>query len=394
MDSYLSDQFNLLSVALNDSVRVQPVRSSLTVQGAENVIVLDQKGSVLVENYAENATVPVLYPYVYDANTGHNLLCDSSEFMKYMIRELLKLNKNKKEKEVVSVEKIIFIDELGGIPSIERRSNAHVFINLSQEFEEIQSELHIGHLYDLKQRDIHTQNLEDMEMLLEEGITGLITTLDIAIENHKMNPIIYNVLTDRSLVSSSLSTNKISNDDVQDRITKTTIFKKGLTVTVLNSLDEVDLVKLKQLIDDSFKRSLNLDHYVSRVKGNINKIVIVGDYDGCAIVTNEVSQATGLEFPYLDKFAISRAAQGSLGVADMIFNVLMKQVAKRNVLIWRSKKRNPVNGWYFQRSNGSFTLNEKSEFRLFWSGGNGKWDELAFRAFVDIVEGIEPSFET
>lgn len=383
IDNYLFDQFNLLSNLWNKELDLIPVKSSLFIN--KEVKIDDEIANFLLkENKLKKNFIPILFPYIYDSVNSKNLLCDSSLFLKHLIDNLKKLNTNH---ERLSVEKIIFIDELGGIPSIERLNNSHVFINLNQEYNEILAELHIGHL-SLKDRLIHINNLNDMDQLLDLDSTGLITTLDIAIENLNSNPIIYNILTDRSLVSSSLSIDKISNNDIQKKVIKTTMIKKGLSVQIYNDLKEIDLTKLKNLIDESFKRSLNLDHYLNRISKIINKIIIIGDYDGCAIITNE--SANGKSFPYLDKFAVSKKSQGSLGVADMIFNILVKNYSS-DVFLWRSKKKNPVNGWYFQRSNGSLNL-PNSEFRLFWNGEK-RFNNDDLEAFIEITQSIEPSFE-
>ena len=75
------------------------------------------------------------------------------------------------------------IDPIGGIPSIERHQTSHVFINLSQEYSDILSELFIGHI-EPKYRDTHVDNLNTMNNVLSyineksgnDETTGIITT--------------------------------------------------------------------------------------------------------------------------------------------------------------------------------------------------------------------------
>jgi amino-acid N-acetyltransferase len=100
-----------------------------------------------------------------------------------------------------------------------------------------------------------------------------------------------------------------------------------------------------QLIEDSFGRRLDVDHYKSRVQNKIAAIIVAGDYEGAAIVTKESAGAmgSGTHVPYLDKFAVTSKSQGSGGVADIVFNVLTSSFP--NDLIWRSRKSNPVNKW-------------------------------------------------
>lgn len=106
------------------------------------------------------------------------------------------------------------IDPIGGIPSIERNQTSHVFINLSQEYSDIVSELYIGFIKP-EYRIFHMNNLKAMNKTLtlvsdktgNDETTGIITTPDImSVNNDQLNPIIYNVLTDRSIISSSLPT--------------------------------------------------------------------------------------------------------------------------------------------------------------------------------------------
>src|SRR5207237_7350978 len=46
----------------------------------------------------------------------------------------------------ISLDRIIFLDPLGGIPSIDRPSGAHVFINLEQEYKDLKNQLTAHHL--------------------------------------------------------------------------------------------------------------------------------------------------------------------------------------------------------------------------------------------------------
>ncbi|KAG7883028.1 hypothetical protein KL937_000201 [Ogataea polymorpha] len=220
--------------------------------------------------------------------------------------------------DLLTVEKIIYLEDLGGIPSLERFQSSHVYINLLQEYDDIISELYIGHL-DSSVRDVHVQNLTEMNQLLaiQPAATGLITTPDIATLRHgtrTTNPIIYNVLTDRPTISSSLPVNLKKTPQLN-----TTVIKRGTPLTIHLSDDQpdgkgidllefdrqkiIDLNKLTHLINDSFGKTLDLERYLNRVNGNIAAIIIAGDYEGGAIVTWE--SAGGRRVPYLDKFATS-----------------------------------------------------------------------------------------
>jgi amino-acid N-acetyltransferase len=383
IDNFIFTQFNHLNRCLsNKSIKLTPVRSLFSV--TDEKLSLDPPTQII--HSLTDSHIPVIFPYVFDTAKSKQWIINSTEYLSNLIPELHNI-----EGVELTVEKMIFIDKLGGIPSIERSNNSHVFINLEQEYDRIQSELNIGHL-SIYERGIHSSNVASMKQILTSvnytDLTGIITTLTIANENLNMNPIIYNILTDRSIVSSSLPTTKYANKEfITNKVSRTSIIKKGLNVLQRRSFKELDMVKFKALIDDSFKRSLDLEHFLTRVEPVLNQIIIVGDYDGIAIITNEKA-SSGAIIPYLDKFAISRNAQGSLGVADMIFNLLKREY--KDNLLWRSKKANPVNGWYFQRSSGSLGLVD-SEFRIFWTKPNVRTKDLV--DYVEIGKSIVPSWE-
>lgn len=381
-DNLIFDQYQRLSNSLElDGLKLSPIRCLLT----------DMKLSspeLLVAPLQQDLT-PVIYPYVYDSADSREVIVNSTDYLERFVQELYELNEADDTLDL-TVEKVVYLDNLGGPPSVERSNNSHVFINLNQEYDRIISELNIGHL-SIEDKTRHIDNLTSMKRVLSAynslDLTGMITTLGIANENLNLNPIVYNILTGRSLISSSLPVTKFNKKKVHEQIRKTSVIRKGLDIKIVRSVDELDLSKFKALIDDSFKRSLNLNHYLDRIAHSLSSIIIVGDYDGIAIITNETDPVSGLSYPYLDKFAISRKIQGSLSIADIIFNILKTNY--KHQLIWRSKKVNPVNGWYFQRSHGSLSL-DQSEFRLFWFG---KLNQPQLEHCVRITKSIKPSWD-
>lgn len=391
IDNYLFDQYKYLNKCLEDKqlLKITPVRCALSKSLGDSDDNVTIEVPDMIINPLKDQKVPIVFPYVFAHHFGREVIYNSTQYLKYFIQNLTKLNTQ--DRTLLTVEKLVFIDELGGPPSIERANNSHVFINLNQEYDRIISELNIGHL-SIDDKYSHINNLENLKEILESttnDLTGIITTLPIANKNLDLNPIIYNILTDRTLVSSSLPITKFKNkQEVTRKVSKTTVIRKGLEIKTYKSFDQIDLKRFKNLIDTSFKRSLDLDHFLERVSPILSKVIIVGDYDGIAIVTNETSSTTGESIPYLDKFAVSREAQGSLNIADIIVNILRTDY--KNGLLWRSRKTNPVNGWYFQRSDGSLTLKD-SEFRIFWIGKG--INEKKLETFVEIGKSIKPSWD-
>jgi amino-acid N-acetyltransferase len=167
----------------------------------------------------------------------------------------------------------------------------------------------------------------------------------------------------------------------------------------LNSSPEIDFEKLKFLIEDSFNRPLDIDDYLSRVHNNLAGIIIAGDYEGGAILTWEKppNRPDRPPVPYLDKFAVLKRSQGSGGVADVLFNAMVQDCFPNGV-VWRSRKTNPVNKWYFERSTGTWQI-PNAQWTMFWTGNDvdseGKKDQEwmeRLNDYVDVCENIQPSW--
>lgn len=260
----------------------------------------------------------------------------------------------------VHLDRLIFLDPLGGIPALDRPSGAHVFVNLQQEFADIEASLRAdgcGH---------HLKSLRTMRSalaLLPPTASGVITTPEAAAAAHARlpdaapqhprikNPLIHNLLTDKPIFSSSLPT-------ATSPSTQTTLIKHGTPLqmfpqgTKLTS-PEVDLAKLVALIEDSFGKTLDVSHYTERVNDRIAGLIIAGDYEGAAIVTWETPPAdpSAPRVCYLDKFAVARRSQGVGGVADVVFKAMTASMQPGRLfdgaegIVWRSRRNNPVNKW-------------------------------------------------
>lgn len=365
-----------------------------------------------------NGIVPVVVPLAYDPVTSEEKLIIADDAVVFLIKELTRTGK-----QFLSVEKVIFIDPLGGVPSIERHG-AHVYVNLVQELNDITAELHLGFIPPTN-REIHLANLRTMDRalgLLPPSATGLITTPKIAALSSSRNPIIYNILTDRPIISPSLPV-----ELKKTPIVETTIVRKGMPVILIKNkfgldllkeskVGTIDLSRLWDLIEDSFGRKLDVEHYMRRVNGKVAGIIIAGDYEGAAIITWEearkLREAQNSDPPriiseldrinqaaehtmykkvaYLDKFAVRRSSQGAAGVADIVFKTMVMELFPEEIL-WRSRKVNPVNKWYFERSKGTLKL-PGSEFCAFWTGTRTR-EAKRLNEYIDICTHIKPSWK-
>lgn len=425
--------------------------------------------------------IPVIQPYVFDETTASQRLTnDIVSFMENIVPG----------GGAPYIDKFFILNNIGGIPSDERRNNAHVFINLSQEYKTLASSLseqagsfsvrepQSQNLLDrltlhLKEDELislerqYKEHLEDLQLMnavlsrLSNSSTGLITTTKAAaLTSDRKNPLLYNLLTDRSLISSSLPrfkarpeqwdedhswyemSNEVEANDYafrepdysgaakhqEDSILVTTVLKRGVHIKTLeyrtlsqyNSIglpesfhskeaskvsytedSKVNLTKLKRILDHSFGRDLDLDHYLNRINGRIASIIVIGDYEGIAVLTYEGPSEN--PFVYLDKFAVLPHLKGSLGISDIIFNLMFKSFPRE--LLWRSRSDNVVNKWYFQRSVGVLDLSialsdddrKKSQFKLFYHGDPDSnkdpfQDKARLKEYATCVRDIEPSW--
>jgi amino-acid N-acetyltransferase len=311
----------------------------------------------------------------------------------------------------LSVERVIIVDPIGGLPAQERQGASHVYINLRQEFDNIVEEMSANILSPdialASATKLHLRNLAIIKMclgLLRPTSSALITTPAIAASKPSQTvpqSLIHNLLTDKPLISPSLPPRRSSTP-----VSKTTLLRLGMPVEIFTSLaeDGADdsgprFEHLVSLIEDSFGRRLSVAYYKSRLRDRTAAIIIAGDYEGAAIVTKETVPGTEEWIYYLDKFAVSSKSQGSQGVADVVFNVLVSLFP--DSLIWRSRKNNPVNKWvrlcspltdieYFERARGAWKV-PRSNWTVFWTFPH--IDPLRFEKYVEVVESIGPSWQ-
>lgn len=133
-----------------------------------------------------------------------------------------------------------------------------------------------------------------------------------------------------------------------------TLVQKGVGITRYESLEKVDTQMLRTLLESSFSRPLDPDYFL---RDDIDSIFVADDHSAAAIIS------TGLHTPYLDKFAVTPEAQGA-GIGASLWN---RVVADYPALVWRSQRGNPINPWYFERSDGAIRGPE-SPWAVFWLG--------------------------
>ncbi len=398
-------------------------------------------------------------------------------------------------REKVSLDRLILLDPLGGIPAPDLPNGYHVFLNMEQEFEGAKADLlhwlqpnptqefvqsrdkehqlsdlgsskplsrfveiepgGLRSVDSLRQQTApematsknihHLRNLELIRWVLSmlpSSSSALITTPGEAANSGKdepfqaagvgtrrqQNPLIHNLLTDKPVFSSSLPMGRLRGQMAVEgpkgqvspagSITPTTFAKHGMSVTIfpdprvapwtppipgkphltLND-SKIDLPRLVHLIEDSFGRKLDVQEYLRRVNSRIAGVIIAGEYEGGALLTWETPpnvrddgspESRSRMVPYLDKFAVLKRSQGSGGVADLIFKAMVRDCFPDGV-VWRSRKTNPVNKWYFERSRGTWKL-PGTGWTMFWTTPELSMDKQLFLDYEGVCRGIKPSW--
>ncbi|KAI4204839.1 MAG: hypothetical protein LQ350_000905 [Teloschistes chrysophthalmus] len=477
IDQYGGPGARCLDNALATSLEDEAFPSSVKVQSGTCISNRD-----LLLNPLRRGIIPVVIPTTFVRNDQRLVNIPADEAMLALTREFAGVRtglveetdpheiaeKIQQVQKEISLDRIILLDPLGGIPSTDEQSRSRVFVNLEQDYESIRSEI-------LGVRDSDSQSgspgdrpasrdpaskvfsfgeegnydgaiapstgysatashhlnnlalLRNCLAILPPSSSGLATTPENAANANRRpvdsglapgvgtrrqrNPLIHNLLTDKPVSSSSLPT-----DRAKGSASPTTFIKRGMPVSIIPdprmhpwtppsesnpsiSLSDprIDLPRLIHLIEDSFSRKLDVQHYLSRIEGRIAGIIIAGEYEGGALLTWESPcHATGQWplVPYLDKFAVLKRSQGSGGVADILFKAMVKDCLPSGVC-WRSRRDNPANKWYFERARGTWKL-PGSSWTMFWTtegvqvGQQGR-DRL-LRDYESVCRGVVPSW--
>ena len=131
--------------------------------------------------------------------------------------------------------------------------------------------------------------------------------------------------------------------------------RRGEQVLRATAWDQLDLPRLRALVESSFGRTLVGDYFErtpllrAYVSENYRTAVLLVDADG---------------MPYLDKFAVLDDAQGE-GLGRAVWNVMREETP---ALFWRSRHHNAVNHFYYAESDGCL---KQEKWKVFWYGLDG-----------------------
>ena len=408
---------------------------------------LEKKSRIINQNllYAPIArgVIPVVGPTGLASTPSDSfVIVEANDIILALVRELTRIQAHQdhtprdtgsqkfaeSQGQSISLDRIIILDPIGGIPSTDRDHGPHVYVNIEQEFEGIMAHLKDAPCGTVKEIDIHSHILnltllKDALALLPPTSSGFIATPE-AIANsanqapdssigprvrtrRQRNPLIHNLLTNKPAISSSLPYSRASTPGHQG--SASTFVKRGMPVAVIPdpsiepwmatstsqsrlSLSDprIDLARLIVLIEESFRRKLDVNHYLSRIDNRLAGLVVAGEYEGCALFTWESPpEAPDMMVPYLDKFAVLPQSQGTgASVADIVFKSMVRDCFPQGVC-WRSRAENIVNKWYFERAKGTWKI-PNGRWTIFWTTENPSLNELL--AYESICRRVQPSW--
>lgn len=366
--------------------RARRVDGCITVAGETSETAPEITLPNLLITPLSRGVIPVLLPIAY--NPAQRAVPTTADAVVLALTTLLSAHSPSESsappvEQPIVLDRLIFLDPLGGIPSRDRPSGAHVFINMEQEYPSLCAQLLSaqtggggsgggGGDGGIADHHHHLANLRTLRIalsLLPPTSSALITTPSLAaayanqpsasLHLHPRphtrppgpkNPLIHNLLTDKPLISSSLPVDSSSYQG-----TLTTLLKHGIPLTVYRNTaltsPLIDLPKLTALIKDSFGKTLDTAHYLARINDRVAAVIVAGDYEGAAIITWEhPTLSSARRVCYLDKFAVLKRSQGAGGVADVVFKSMVDGVNAgmfpgAEGVVWRSRRWNPVNKW-------------------------------------------------
>ncbi|CED84094.1 amino-acid n-acetyltransferase [Phaffia rhodozyma] len=282
--------------------------------------------------------------------------------------------------------RLMLINREGGIPSYARQGLPHLTINLTSEYS------FINQTFSSEWNNSHPTALRNLHLSKECLQLMPPTASGIVVSYKSPMALIGNLITNKPAHSPSLPHALL---DSQKKLTPhtPTLIRLGLPIEIIRNPRGFDRVKMTTLLESSFKRKLNQEAFYKRLEKHLDFVLIAGDYAGAAIVTNEWEEGTELAdsglppISYLDKFAVLPSHQGAVsGTVDFLWSALRDETfgsglssalnttpgslagtLKGRDLVWRSRADNPVNKWYFERSDGFLRIGgEGGKWKMFW----------------------------
>lgn len=317
--------------------------------------------------------------------------------------------------------RLMIINREGGVPSYARSGLPHLLVNLTSEFS------YIKETFDPQWKGSHPTALSNLALARTCLAYMPPSSSAVMVSHRSPSSLIANLITNKPAVSSSLPHALLQGNRKLNPHTPT-LLRRGLDIRVIRTAAEIDRPKMKALLEQSFKRSLDEGPFWERLEKSLDFVIVAGDYAGAAIVTREECPPNAPPdfnpITYLDKFAVLPSHQGD-GTVDFLWVALHDESyglglpfsanpnggkqgkGEGRDLVWRSRANNPVNKWYFERSTGHVRM---GEWVLFWcdaekrlkTEGAGRanaglsyiehWEHGRLSVWADVVMKIQSSW--
>ena len=375
----------------------------------EGEVFVEQEGLDHVRRAVGEGEIPVLLPVALDTNcrsrrVGANpVLASLAEIMRSATSSSAPASSGRPNRPFnLTPMRLLVINREGGIPSYARSGMPHLSINLSSEFAFIRD------TFQPRWRSTHPTALSNLA-LAKACLEHMPREASALIVSHRSPAaLIGNLITNKPAHSASLPHALLAQSE--NRITRDTptLIRRGSPVKIHRSIGEVDKAKLQALLEKSFRRKLDAERFWRRLESDLDFVIVIGDYAGAAVCTLEGrSQSHPEGICYLDKFAVLPSHQGD-GTVDFLWVALRDEtyglglldaanpsegslsgVGRGRDLVWRSRADNPVNKWYYERSNGFLYLppdelvseevvvSKKSGWKMFWCDAEERIREKA-----------------
>lgn len=139
-----------------------------------------------------------------------------------------------------------------------------------------------------------------------------------------------------------------------------TLVRRGERVLAATSWSELDLSRLRELIESAFGRRLKSDYFE---RTPLRRAYVSEHYRAAVILSEAAGEC------YLDKFAVLDEAQGE-GLGRAVWQVMRDETP---CLFWRSRRDNAVNAFYAAEADGCI---RQDRWNAYWIGLDG-FDRIA-----------------
>ena len=150
-----------------------------------------------------------------------------------------------------------------------------------------------------------------------------------------------------------------------------TLFRKGSEIQHFQGLETVDRVRLLELLEASFGKTLMDQAFLE----NVAHAYVEKDYRGAVLLEKHPA---GL---YLSKFAVGHEARGE-GVALELWREVQRN---QEAIFWRSNHSNPFNSWYDKQADGH---HRSGKWQVYWRGVSG----AAISGIIEFCSGRGEDF--